>query len=95
MAKSQAKKYRDKLAREGRRNPERNRSPFAAMDMTTRKTKTKKDYMYQHKHKNHSFDRGYDGSFYFFSNPPSYEKFSKCSHETTFLTTTTLLYMLK
>lgn len=71
MAKSRAKKYREKLAREGRRNPECNRSPFAAMDMTVRKTKTKKDYMYQHKHKNHSFDHGNDGSFYLFFYPPA------------------------
>lgn len=65
MAKSKARKYREKLAREGNRNPEHNRSPFAAIDMYTRKTKTKKDYLYRYKHKNQSFTDGNDGSFYF------------------------------
>lgn len=68
MAKSQARKYREKLAREGNRNPENNRSPFANLDLRTRRTKTKKDYMYQHKHKNQSFNEVNDGSFYFVQN---------------------------
>lgn len=42
MAKSSAKKVRDKAVREGTRNPECNRSPFVFSDMRTRKTKTKK-----------------------------------------------------
>lgn len=63
MAKSQAKKLREKRAREGRRNPEENRSPFAFADLRTRTTKTKKDYLYKTKHKNHYSAEGKDGSF--------------------------------
>ncbi|MFD2445961.1 hypothetical protein ACFSO7_18545 [Bacillus sp. CGMCC 1.16607] len=65
MAKSKAKKLREKLVREGRRNPADSRSPFVFADMRTRKTKTKKDHLYLFKRKNHSSDAGYDGSFYF------------------------------
>jgi len=43
MAKSKAKKMRDKMTREGKRNPELNRSLFVFADMETRKTKTKKE----------------------------------------------------
>lgn len=68
MAKSQARKYREKLVREGIRNPENNRSLFANFDLRTRRTKTKKDYMYQHKYKNQSFKEVNDGSFYFVLN---------------------------
>lgn len=63
MSKSNARKHRDKIAREGKRNPEMNRSPFAFVDMSTRKTKTKKDYLYRSKHKNQSFKDNNDGSF--------------------------------
>ncbi|MFE8702959.1 hypothetical protein ACFYKX_20330 [Cytobacillus sp. FJAT-54145] len=65
MAKTKAKKLREKLAREGKRNPDQNRSPFAFADMSTRKTKTKKDHLYRTKHKNHLNREGKDGSFYF------------------------------
>jgi hypothetical protein len=66
MAKSKAKKLREKLSREGKMNPEVKRSPFVFTDMRTRATKTKKDHLYQFKHKNHqSQDGGNDGSFYF------------------------------
>jgi len=65
MAKSTARKWRDKLVREGRRNPEESRSPFAAADMQTRVTKNKKDYLYRSKHKNQPLQEGMDGSFYF------------------------------
>lgn len=61
LAKSKAKKLREKLVREGRRNPEDSRSPFVFADMRTRKTKTKKDYLYK---KNHSSQTGNDGSFF-------------------------------
>ncbi|MFC0559774.1 hypothetical protein [Halalkalibacter alkalisediminis] len=44
MATSKAKKARLKQEREGRRNPELNRSPFTFADLRTRKTKTKKVY---------------------------------------------------
>ena len=56
---------REKLVREGKRNPENGRSPFALMDMQTRTTKTKKDHLYRTKHKNQSFTDGNDGSFCF------------------------------
>jgi len=65
MAKSKAKKLRDKLAREGKLNPEAKRSPFVFTDMRTRTTKTKKDHLYLFKHKNHQSHDGNDGSFYF------------------------------
>ncbi|WP_249316725.1 hypothetical protein [Bacillus sp. FJAT-50079] len=65
MSSSKAKKHRQKLAREGRRNPEENRSPFAFANMRTRRTKTKKDRLYMKKHKNHDFQKENDG-FYFF-----------------------------
>jgi hypothetical protein len=64
MAKSKAKKLREKLTRESRINPEKKRSPFVFTDLRTRRTKTKKDHLYQFKHKNHQSHEGYDGSFY-------------------------------
>jgi polyhydroxyalkanoate synthesis regulator phasin len=64
LAKSKAKKLREKLVREGRRNPEEIRSPFVFADMRTRQTKTKKDYLYRNKNKNHFSQKGNDGSFY-------------------------------
>lgn len=67
VAKSRAKKIREKLAREGRRNPEENRSPFVFTDMRTRRTKTKKDLLYQTKQKNHPlYNHERDGSFIFY-----------------------------
>lgn len=66
MAKSKAKKIREKIVREGKRNPETSRSPFVFADMRTRKTKTKKDYLYRDYKKNHSSNEGNDGSFYFY-----------------------------
>lgn len=65
MAKSKARKIREKSVREGKRNPEGNRSPFVFADMRTRKSKTKKDYLYRNKYKNHSLSDRSDGSFYF------------------------------
>ncbi|WP_088808632.1 MULTISPECIES: hypothetical protein [Listeria] len=64
MAKSKAKKQREKLVREGRLNPEIKRSPFHTLDLSTRKTKTKKDALYQNKYKNHSLGDEKNG-FYF------------------------------
>ena len=46
MAKSNAKKFREKLEREGRRNPEWNRLSWE-IDPTTRKTKTKQEKLRQ------------------------------------------------
>ncbi|MCM3699962.1 hypothetical protein M3216_11145 [Paenibacillus macerans] len=66
MAQSKAKKLRNKQIREGKRNPELSRSPFAFTDMRTRKTKTKLEQMNKPKYKNHAFAYGDDGSFYFF-----------------------------
>lgn len=68
MAKSKAKKLREKLTREGKMNPEIKRSEFVFSDMRTRTTKTKKDHMYQFKHKNHQSQDGNDGSFLFLNN---------------------------
>ncbi|UOE92515.1 hypothetical protein [Alkalihalobacillus sp. LMS39] len=62
MGKSKAKRLRDKQTREGKRNPESNRSPFSFYDLRTRRTKTKKDYMYRKKKKNHDSDDG--GGFF-------------------------------
>lgn len=45
MAKSKAKKMREKLEREGKRNPELGRGTFALVKLTTRKTKTKQEKM--------------------------------------------------
>lgn len=65
MAISQAKKARLKQEREGRRNPELNRSPFTFVDLRTRKSKTKKDLLYRSKHKNHPSANGKDDSFFY------------------------------
>lgn len=65
MSKSKAQKKREKLVREGRLNPEINRSPYAKLDLSTRRTKTKKDYLYRMKHKNRHPKQEENGSFYF------------------------------
>jgi hypothetical protein len=55
MAKTKAKKLREKMVREGKRNPATNRSTFADTElykmMATKKTKTKKDKLNHIKHK--------------------------------------------
>lgn len=63
MGKSQAQKKREKLVREGRLNPEINRSPFATLDLRTRRTKSKKDTLYRVKHKNRQPKQWENGSF--------------------------------
>lgn len=65
MSKSRAKKKREKLEREGKRNPDQNRGIYAFADMRTRITKTKKDYLYKQKYKNQSLNDNNDGSFFF------------------------------
>lgn len=65
MAKSQAKKMRQKLEREGKRNPELSRSPFAFTDLRTRKTKSKQEQLTRSKYKNRISYYGDDGSFLF------------------------------
>ncbi|KZE66139.1 hypothetical protein AWM68_07120 [Fictibacillus phosphorivorans] len=55
MAKSRARKCREKMLRKGMRNPLANRSAFATEEMykmmSTKKTKTKKEILNQTKHK--------------------------------------------
>ncbi|MDN4070662.1 hypothetical protein QYF50_22415 [Paenibacillus vini] len=65
MAKSHAQKMRQKLVREGKRNPELSRSPFAFADMRMRKTKSKQEQMNSSKYKNRISSYGDDGSFLF------------------------------
>jgi hypothetical protein len=57
MSKSKARKLRDKLIREGKRNPELSRSSFAMLDLNTRRTKTKQEKLNQIKHKKQSFGK--------------------------------------
>ncbi|MFD3447636.1 hypothetical protein ACFDTO_23885 [Microbacteriaceae bacterium 4G12] len=68
MSKSKARKQREKLAREGYRNPTENRGMFAGVEsykcMSSRQTKTKKDILFQEKYRNRSFDGKNDGSFF-------------------------------
>ncbi|TSB45616.1 hypothetical protein [Alkalicoccobacillus porphyridii] len=64
MARSKAKKKRMKIEREGRRNPSENRSPYAFVDLSTRITKTKKDYLYKRKSKNHFSSHEDNDSFF-------------------------------
>ncbi|MDR7071704.1 hypothetical protein [Fictibacillus barbaricus] len=66
MAKTKARKLREKLVREGKRNPDSNRSTFSNADiykmMTSKKTKTKKDKLNQVKHKERLQAADYSGS---------------------------------
>lgn len=73
MAKSKAKKLREKQTREGKMNPEAKRSPFVFADMRSRTSKTKKDHLYQFKHKNHQSEDGNDGSFLIMSKFASFK----------------------
>lgn len=72
MAKSKARKMRDKRVREGKANAAEWRSPFAATDLRTRRTKTKQEVLNQverkGRHKNPNFTGGDEGSFYFCEN---------------------------
>ena len=65
MAKSSARKQREKLAREGKRNPDQNRSIFAFTDMRARQTKTKTEKLRQQKHKRSYSYQQEDGLFCF------------------------------
>ncbi|WP_404445421.1 hypothetical protein LG307_19285 [Sutcliffiella horikoshii] len=47
MAKSKAKKLRDKQVREGNRNPENGRGTYALANLGTKTTKTKKEKLNQ------------------------------------------------
>ncbi|MFD2627461.1 hypothetical protein [Oceanobacillus kapialis] len=64
MSKSKAKKQRQKQMREGRIDPTKLRSPYARLDLQTRKTKTKKDHLYRTKHQNRYPDHRGDDFFY-------------------------------
>ncbi|MED1790403.1 MULTISPECIES: uracil phosphoribosyltransferase [Brevibacillus] len=64
MAKSSARKHRDKMIREGKRNPELHRSIFALVDMTQRRTKTKAEKLKQQKHKRPLSFQSDDGLFF-------------------------------
>lgn len=66
MAKSNAQKKRKKLVREGRRNPENGRSPFARLDLRTQKAKNKKDLVYRCKHKNRNPKHQENDSYFLF-----------------------------
>ncbi|MBY6038097.1 hypothetical protein KUV80_15585 [Fictibacillus nanhaiensis] len=72
MAKSRAKKVREKLVREGWRNPEENRSSYAVAEvykcMATKTTKTKKDKIYSRK-KERLSSTDYSGDKRFFYIP--------------------------
>ncbi|PWA05731.1 hypothetical protein DCC39_17895 [Pueribacillus theae] len=50
MAKSKAKKMREKMVREGYRNPSKNRGVYALVDLRTRKSKSKHEKQYQDKY---------------------------------------------
>lgn len=70
MAKSAAKKRREKQIREGKTDVSALRSPFASADMRTRTTKTKQETVGRIKHKqnvyrNPDFTGGDQGSFCF------------------------------
>jgi hypothetical protein len=66
MAKSKAKKIREKSVREGRRSPVSGRSIYAIADLRTRRTKTKQEKLQQNKHKGRSHQSYENGgsSFY-------------------------------
>ncbi|NGZ76022.1 hypothetical protein [Saccharibacillus alkalitolerans] len=67
MAKSAARKLRDKRIREGKFDAAELRSPYASADLRTRRTKTKQETLEKIKHKgrykNPNFTGGDEGSF--------------------------------
>ena len=65
MTRSKAQKKRQKLIREGRLNPEINRSLYAKLDLRTRKTKTKKDYLYRTKHHKNRYPGNMENDSFF------------------------------
>ncbi|MGE5702118.1 MAG: hypothetical protein ACM32O_06290 [Clostridia bacterium] len=67
MAKSKAMKQREKLVREGRRDPAENRSIFARVDMRTRRTKSKQEQLNQSKHKGHRSRQEWETSPFLFA----------------------------
>lgn len=69
MAKSAARKIREKRIREGKMDIAAMRGPFALSDLRTRRTKTKQETISRIKHKdpykNPNFTGGDEGSFLF------------------------------
>lgn len=65
MSKSKAKKHREKMTREGKRSPELNRGIYACTDLSTKRTKTKKEALLKQEKKTHRFYKSdeffYDG----------------------------------
>ncbi|MUK87997.1 hypothetical protein GMD78_06240 [Ornithinibacillus sp. L9] len=86
MAKSKAQKKRQKLIREGRLNPEINRSPYVELDLRTRKTKNKKDMMYRTKHKKNRYPHSWENDSFLI--PRLDHKFMKIPITTTPISTT-------
>ncbi|MBO1001090.1 hypothetical protein ACFSKI_13640 [Pseudogracilibacillus auburnensis] len=69
MAKSRAKKIREKLIREGYRDPVKNRGIYALANLRTRKGKSKHEKQYQNKYGELSpIDKSQmdDSSFHYF-----------------------------
>lgn len=74
MAKTKTKRAREKMVREGKRNPELGRGVFALLDLSTKKTETKKGKLQkaekklqkQVKHPKRALDRndGSDGRYF-------------------------------
>jgi hypothetical protein len=64
MAKSKAKKMRERIVREGKRNPIHDRSAFAHQEiynwMTTKTTKSKREKLNSIKHKKRLSSTGYN-----------------------------------
>jgi hypothetical protein len=65
MSRSSAQKKCQKLVRESKLNPKINRSSFAKLDLWTRKTKTKKDYLYRTKHKKNRYPGNSENDSFF------------------------------
>lgn len=63
MGKSKALRKREKRVREGSLDPEKLRSSFAKLDLRTRTTKTKKNYLYRTKHKSRN-PQTWDSDFF-------------------------------
>ncbi|WP_096156627.1 MULTISPECIES: hypothetical protein [Bacillus] len=67
MAKSRARKMRDKLVREGFRDPGNGRGTYALQNLTTRKTKTKQETLqktYKKQRHSHEIYNENDRCFY-------------------------------
>ncbi len=65
MGKSNARKQREKVVREGKRDPALNRGIYAMANLSTRRTKTKKEALQQQYKKTHRFHNESDESFFY------------------------------